>query len=217
VVDSTYVRTVDVVPTIARLLHIRLNWHADGRSAFARSTQARRVVSMPSRDFSHSVRVTARRLEQKRRGLLAHKLALFGSGAGAPGLFGIGPRPDLLGRPVAGFRVRSARRLNARLSGPAAAGVTGPGLVPALVAGTVRGDLRPGRQLLVGVNGRVAATSRTFRLRGTRLEQFSVMVPEASLRPGRNSFDLLTPVGSHGQLARMRIATRRSVRSGRGL
>lgn len=202
-VDRTYVRTVDVLPTIARRLGLRVNWRHDGRSAVAHSSQARHTISMPLRDFSGVVRISAGLLERRRRGLLAHQIRVFGTGASPPGLFGLGPRRDLVGRPLSSFSVRSAHGLGRRFTGPAAAPVTAPGFVPALVQGTVAGGHDSGRDLIVAVNGRVAATARSFRLRGRTLEQFSVLVPETALRGGRNSVEVLLPTHRRGQLARL--------------
>lgn len=40
--------------------------------------------------------------------------------------------------------------------------------------------------MAVALNGRVAAVGRTFALPGGRRERFSVMVPDWTLRGGRN-------------------------------
>jgi hypothetical protein len=43
----------------------------------------------------------------------------------------------------------------------------------------------------VAVNGRVVATGVTFTLNGSNKEQYSVVIPERSLRPGRNRIKVL--------------------------
>ena len=40
------------------------------------------------------------------------------------------------------------------------------------------------------VNGRVAATGRTFTLEGHDAEEFSLLVPERAFRRGRNRVDV---------------------------
>jgi hypothetical protein len=45
----------------------------------------------------------------------------------------------------------------------------------------------------VAVNGRIVATGRTFTLEGADAEQYSVMLPERSLHPGRNRIRVLLP------------------------
>ncbi len=44
--SSTYARTIDVLPTIADLLHFRLPYRADGASAFSKAVRSRRFVRM---------------------------------------------------------------------------------------------------------------------------------------------------------------------------
>ncbi|MDX6411679.1 MAG: hypothetical protein QOE91_1195, partial [Gaiellaceae bacterium] len=58
-VDRSYVRTVDIVPTMADILGIRVNWRHDGRSAFSRTTRRRRVVRISARDFSRIISIGA--------------------------------------------------------------------------------------------------------------------------------------------------------------
>ena len=47
----------------------------------------------------------------------------------------------------------------------------------------------------MAVDGTVAATGVTFTLEGGNEEQFSVMVPERALRPGRNRIQVLVVSG----------------------
>jgi hypothetical protein len=47
----------------------------------------------------------------------------------------------------------------------------------------------------VSVNGRIAATARTFYLRGDPLETFSLLVPEEALHAGANDVRVLQVEG----------------------
>jgi hypothetical protein len=61
------------------------------------------------------------------------------------------------------------------------------GVVQTQIAGRVLGgEGSGGRELAVAVNGRIEAVGRTFQLVGEETESYSVMVPEASMRDGRN-------------------------------
>ena len=51
------------------------------------------------------------------------------------------------------------------------------------------------RDLTLTLNGRVAAVGRTFRLRGSRDERFSLLVPESELRAGLNEAALFEVQG----------------------
>jgi hypothetical protein len=71
------------------------------------------------------------------------------------------------------------------------------GFVPAHVAGRIEpGRFGGGRVLAVAVNGRIAATGRTFTLEGHDEEQFSLMVPERDFREGRNRVQLVLVGGT---------------------
>jgi hypothetical protein len=65
-------------------------------------------------------------------------------------------------------------------------------VVPTQVAGRIRGAGQEGtRDIAVAVNGRIEAVGRSFHLRGEAVESYSVMVPENSLREGRNTVEVL--------------------------
>ncbi len=79
------------------------------------------------------------------------------------------------------------------------------GLVPCQVAGRIRGsDSSRERDIAVAVNGRIEAVGRSFHLVGEPVESYSVMVPENSLREGRNEIEVLevTDAGEMVLLAR---------------
>jgi hypothetical protein len=170
-------QTIDVLPTIADLLGVRIPWAVDGRSALRRGLPARRRTIV-AKKFKHTYLVDTPGYEDAKRAALARKVRLFGAGPQA-----FGPRPDLIGRAVpAGGRRESFD--------PAS------GFVPSHVTGTITGGRQGGgRTVAVAVNGVVAATGLTFTLEGSDDEQFSVMVPERALRRGRNRVQLLLVEG----------------------
>jgi hypothetical protein len=169
-------RTVDVLPTIADLLDVRIPWHVDGRSARARTLPAQRRRTIISKKFRHTYLVDTPGFERAKRAALERKLRLFGAG-----LYRFGPRPDLLGR-----RVPATPRDRVERVDPST------GFVPTHVAGTIRGGRRGGgRTVAVAVGGRVAATGLTFTLQGSRREQYSLLVPEHAFHGGRNRVAVL--------------------------
>jgi hypothetical protein len=200
-VDDSLVRTVDVTPTVADLLDVRVRWPHDGHSAFSPATRKRSQVRLPTRTFSRMITIGSKELERRRRAIRLARTRTFGTGVQSALLFGdpwasvyrAGPHPELLDRRVGELPVRRPGAVpvavaNARLVRRVS--VAGE-LVPTRVTGTL-GRGRPGtlRDLAVAVNGRIRAVGRSFRLRFKRHEYFSLLVPEDSLRPGRNVVEL---------------------------
>jgi hypothetical protein len=196
-IDRSYVRTLDITPTIADILNIRLGYRVDGRSAFSRVTKRRRYVAMPKRDFSFIVRISARKMERRRAANRRAWHRLFGTGAESLRRYGdpwarvyrIGPNQDLLGRPVAALGAAGQGRLRADITYAAATRAVRPSsnLLPSQIGGFIRGG-RAGAEhdVAVAVNGRIEAVGRSFHLKGKPGEGFAVMVPEKAIRPGRN-------------------------------
>ena len=212
--DPALVRNVDVLPTIADVLDIRVRWGHGGRSAFADSTRERRVVSLVTRDFRRTVSIGIEELQRRRAALRVRRAGTFGTGRASLERFGdpwasayrIGPNTELLGRHVATLDVRDSASVSAhvghpglrrRLPGPR------PEVYPTHVTGRLRGGV-PGRQrdLAVAVNGRVEAVGRSFHLVRQDREFFSMIVPEAVLGPGMNRIAVFEVTGPR-ELARL--------------
>jgi hypothetical protein len=201
----SYVRTTDVAPTIADLVNARLPYRADGRSAFSRAVRSRRGAMVIRRDFRGRLRISARELERRRSVLLRARLRRFGSGDWDSLYTGIGPSRELIGRPVAELpRAAAPKGLQARIANKAAIrAVRRDSLVrPTQIAGTIRSDgTRETRPIAVAVNGTIEATAVSFHLRVPQAqsdragESFAVMVPERSIRPGRNRVEVFEIVG----------------------
>jgi hypothetical protein len=200
-VNSALARTLDVTPTIADVLNVPLGYRADGRSAFSRTVRARRTVSIVKRDFSEVVRLRARRWEARRAAVVSRRLRELGSGDWTSLFTAFGPHRELIGRQVTD--VRSAAQARATLSLPRSYAHIrrASGVVPTQVAGRIRGSgPNQERDIAIAVNGRIAAVGRSFHLRGQAVESYSVMVPEDSLREGRNRIEVLE-VADSGRMA----------------
>jgi hypothetical protein len=200
-VDRALARTLDVTPTIADVLNVPLGYRADGRSAFSRPVAARRTVSIVKRDFSAVVRISARAWKARRAAVVRRRLRELGSGNWATLFTAFGPHRELIGRQVGEVRAASRARATLALGREFAHVRRRSGVVPTQIAGRIHGS-GPGRErdIAVAVNGRIAAVGRSFHLRGQAVESFSVMVPEGSLREGRNRIDVLE-VADSGRMA----------------
>jgi hypothetical protein len=200
-VDESLVRTVDVVPTIADLIGARVGWRHDGHSAFSAATRRRDELRLPTRDFRRTIRIGREELDRRRRAIRLARARTFGTGAQSSRLFGdpwaslyrVGPGAQLLDRRVAALDVHRAGEARAAVANSDLLRRVVPGdeLHPTRVAGAL-GRGRPGRlrNVAVAVNGRIRAVGRSFRLRGRTTEYFSLLVPEDSLRTGRNVIEL---------------------------
>jgi hypothetical protein len=202
----SYMRSVDIVPTIADLLNISPGYRVDGRSAFSRATRRRRHVRVVDRDFRGVYRISARAIERRRRAFVRRKLRLFGVGPASGEdwrLFrGIGPNRELLGRPLSDLAATAADGTKARVANASAlANVDlASELRPVHIAGTLAGRRAHKRDIAVAVNGRIEAVGRSFFIDGSPRETFSVVVPEWVLRQGRNDVRVFEVRGSAGAL-----------------
>jgi hypothetical protein len=187
-IDRSYASTIDVAPTIADLLNVRLPYRADGHSAFSGPVRNRRMLRIPGRDFDFVVRISGRAWERRRRAVVRRRLRMFG--AGATGLYsGIGPNRGLVGRPLPELRTAGAALVRGAIVDRAELRNVrrASGVVPVEITGNIRGGRRGAkRDVAVAVNGRVEAVGRTFYIRGDPIEHFAVMVPEETLHEGRN-------------------------------
>ena len=191
-INPAYVRTIDVAATVADVLKLKLPYHSDGGSAFGAAARRRRQVRLPTRDFSRIVRISAGSWEARRRAVVRRRLSMFGSGL--TGLYsGIGPNRDLIGRATSGLRTAGPGAVRGVLVGAREYGRVRRSslIVPSQVAGSLKGGRRGARRdLAVAVNGRVEAVARSFYLRADSREHFAAMVPEDTLREGRNRVEV---------------------------
>ena len=197
-IDDSMVRTVDVVPTIARELGTRLPWEADGR-AITRGGRPGAGVRVFSGDSGFFVELSAAQFLRRRRQGLRRMIGLFGAGDGGAGLYASGPDRGLLGRDLVGLGVAGAAGGRADLDSTEGLSNFRPGapVVPSFVTGTLdRAAGRPPTRLAVAVNGTVRGVSVSFRERGGH--RFATIVPAGSFRRGYNVVDVLRVEGSVG-------------------
>jgi Sulfatase len=193
-VSTVHTRTVDILPTIAEVLGIRVPFEPEG-------------VPVSQRTEGGNVRLTTGRDEvvsQPLSLMLAQRRAILDRTAfrlGTGGIFELGPAPYLLGR--------RAPPLSAGLDPERVAGVEELGSyedvdleaeeLPAFVAGTIEG-VDAGALIAIALNGRVVATTRAFIDDGT--VRYGAVVPPGAFVEGANpvgiyevSGTVLTPLG----------------------
>jgi hypothetical protein len=181
------VQTIDVLPTIADVLNIDVPWRMDGTSLLTPRARQRYVLVGDRETFMPD----AAALITARAKALGQRLLLFGAGSTGPGLYGLGPKRQLLGRKVAALEVTAAGGASAEIDQERelrAVDLAGE-YVPARLTGRIEGgDEDAPRDLAVSVNGRVVAVARTYVFEEE--ERLSVLVPESALRNGVNDVEL---------------------------
>ena len=193
VVSDAKTRSVDVVPTIAKVVGVDLTYPTDGSPISADGTEdgsgTDTVTVLNANEQDISVPLTE--VLAQRDAVLRRAARELGSRSG---LFSLGPRPDLIGRrmpPVSGHAAAIDSGLDidqARLARGAK--------VPAFVNGTVA-PRYSGKVLAIGVNGEVAATCIAFRFHGK--VRWGAVVPPSRLHRGDNSVGVYLTRG--GRLA----------------
>ena len=214
-VNRSAVRNIDMLATIADLLDTRVFYEQDGRSAYSREVRERREIEVRTRDFDDTVRIGLPELRTRRAARRREHARLLGTGRESALLYGdpwaeaygVGPRPDLLGRRLGKVRAEriafdtgagGARRGTEPLAdSDVRASLANRSLyasvsrhetvLPTRVAGSLFG-VPPGEHLdlALAVNGRIRATSRSFDFHRGVPEYYSFQLPETALRPGRN-------------------------------
>jgi hypothetical protein len=189
-ISDRHVRTEDILPTIADVLGIRMPWHIEGKSIFDPAAKIPSSVDVFERS-GQKLTLSLPEFKRRIRASLERKVRLFGSDGRAPGLYGIGPHPELIGRTVAEL---PRAPVSATIDGADAYSSVHlrSDFVPAQVSGTIKSsDGRAGRDLAVALNGRIVAVGHSFHLNRGDPERFSIMLPDSAFREGSNRVELL--------------------------
>jgi hypothetical protein len=188
-ISDRHVRTEDILPTIADVLGIRMPWRIEGKPIFDPDAHVPSSVVVYERS-GDPLTLSLPEFKRRIRASLARKIRLFGSNGRPPGIYGIGPHPQLIGRTVEEL---PRAHVTATINGPDAYASVQlrSDFVPAQLSGTIKGsDGRTHRDLAVALNGRVVAVGQSFHLNPRDPEQFSIMLPDSAFREGSNLVEL---------------------------
>jgi hypothetical protein len=198
-VDDRNWQHVDLLPTIADVLGVKVPWRVDGVSGLGRDLRTqtqKRFYDVPGRPIGVDGPPQFSRVVHGGIGVLGRPEH------GAAGLFELGPVADLVSKPVAGLQRAPAGGLHAQVDGLDLFGHVDRqhGKVPALVWGQLAGA--SGNPVVaVAVNGMIGGGGPTFVDRSTP-DRFAVLVPDRLFRQGQNRVELFT-VDGHGPTARL--------------
>jgi len=183
--DDRMARTIDILPTIARTVGAGGRWRFDGSPLDERHADTTLTVNNDDERRDHSLGVAA--FFRARDAQVARQAQLFPPGRAS--LLRMGPAPRLLGRAVVRFR-----RLPAAGTGVVDRASSyqrvdpSTGVVPAFVTGRLDGRQRAGLTVAVAVDGRIRATTRSYRQDG-RL-RYAALVPQSALPAGAHAIDV---------------------------
>jgi Sulfatase len=200
-VEDVHVATIDLLPTMAELLGIRMPWPTDGASVAHATGIGRPQVVVQK---SNGETVTARledALAQRGRAL-ARQVELFGDRARPPGLYALGPHPELVGRDVEALDTEPAGDESFDQYGSTRYDPEAP-VVPTRVAGELEG-VSDGEDVAVAVNGRIGVVTTTFSYQGATL--VSALLPVSAFRPGANDVRLYVVREDGGEVRLRQVA-----------
>ncbi|MGH2981363.1 MAG: hypothetical protein ACRDKV_04885, partial [Solirubrobacterales bacterium] len=192
-VSDAHTRTIDIVPTIAEVLGVELPYKTDGQPVSEAGKGGSITVS---NGLKTTVTQPFSRMLAERREILRSNALRFGADTG---LYELGPRSDLLGRPAPPPGAAAGGAASATLNQPEQWRNVKFGqdlIVPAFAAATLEG-VRPGSLIAISVNGRVAATCRSFLFDGETWA--GAILPPSTLRPGPNEIGVYS-IGPGGSL-----------------
>ena len=204
---DTNVQTIDVLPTVADVLGIDVPWEVHGRSAFSTRGRTGDKTFFQNQVNAFSVARGERAVVDASEGwsrLTERTIDAFLPSSGPLRSWRVGPRPDLVGRPIDQLEVVAASTARAVLDTDGFDDVDPRSQpLPALVTGHLD-DADGGEVLAFSLNGTVAAVAPTFTW-GGQDDAFAVLLPEELFRPGENRLEVHS-VGPDDRLAPVAIS-----------
>ena len=203
-VSPRFARTIDVVPSIADVLGIRLPWKADGASVFSEPVASPRDVTLHM-DPKPSITVSTQEFRDRKDQPVNPRRMLLEAERSGRAAFAIGPRPELLGKRVGAHLPvgAGAVELESPRDLPALGGAAT--VVPARASGTVTG-LAPQQVLAVAVGGRIVATSKTYESPGGGTSFTAMLPPEVFDLGGEVTVLSVSRDRGHPRLARLPLS-----------
>jgi hypothetical protein len=205
-ISGRNVESVDLLPSVADLLGIRLTEPVDGRSVFGGAPEKPDKTfydaEIVSRTVPSSIVDSSRAPEELQR--------RFGPADDPHALYRIGPHAELIGRPLSDLATDGRSPVELELSRAEDVYSDEPqALVPCLFEGRVLARdgvrLELPASLAVAVNGTIQAVTRTYLLDGAR-DKWTAMISESALHAGNNDIQYFIITGETPgvQLARCR-------------
>jgi hypothetical protein len=208
-VDDSFVRTIDVVPTIADALGAKLPYQPDGRSV-VHGGPASGEVKVDRGPTGTSFSEPFDQFVREKQAGLRRMVRLFGSDDGGRRLYALGPNSDLLGRSATWVQQVAATGARVDLDSRSLLDHFRPGgrLVPSFVSAQIAGGVPAGTPLAVAVNGTIRSVTQTFVDDGQ--VRMAAVAPADSFRSGSNQVEAFVVSGSGAERRLQPLATGQS-------
>jgi hypothetical protein len=186
-IDRRWVKTIDILPTIADTLGMKMPFKVDGRSLRDASYKGLSDVEM-AQTSGNRVRMSIPEFESRKKASLDRRIEQFGAGAWKP-VYDIGPRADLIGRTVA-TTGGAGPDISVQYADLFANVVPDSGVVPAHLRGRLDDSVPAGSTLAFALNGRIVSTGTSFKPVGRYQVEFTTLLPPDAFVRGRNTLDI---------------------------
>ncbi len=194
-VSERIVETVDIFPTLLDALGADVSLRLDGRSLIDERVPARTSGTVIQRSRLNTRAVAIGDLSADQAESLARKARRFGRGSFATSLYSPPELRHLLGLNVNQMQLSQVQDARVTIRDPerfeAVTLASDP--LPLYVSGALSTSLRAPLTVAVVVNGVVAALTQSYDERDA--QSFGTLIPETSLREGRNSVRALVVEG----------------------
>ena len=201
-IDERLFESVDILPTIAEVLEVDLNWAMDGKSAVA--SEPWKNESQCFFDGEDNQQFFDLAFHQRKVEAANERIAVFGTGADPQAIFRISPFEG--GEPLLGHRISEIGRgpdsgRVCEIVFPVDVGTldtSGP-FIPSQISGEIISGWKhqPELSLAVAVNGVIQAVTQTWGgAKATQPDDWSAMVPAAAFHDGENTIEVFEVVFS---------------------
>jgi hypothetical protein len=194
VVSDCKMESIDILPTIADILHVPMPWAIDGRLVISPAMAVR--ANKPGSNNTANMHNELGSGYKSQYDSVKRKLAIFGSGTKRDGLFRIGPHDEFAGKNLSELTFPDDSRVDFELIQAGLYDNVDPAspFIPARIMGVIMpGKAGEEMGLAIAVNGTVRALTRSYSTKDG-VQKFSAIVPEISFRKGKNHIEVfITP------------------------
>ncbi len=199
-IDDRLVESVDILPTVAEVLEVDLNWSLDGKSLVASEPWENK--SQCFFDGEDNKRFFDLALHERKAEAAHERIMAFGTGADPQAIFKISPfegGEHLLGHRISEVALgpHSGRACEVVLPVDVHQLDTSASFIPAQISGKITSGWKnePELSLAVVVNGVIQAVTKTWGgAKARQPDDWSAMVPATAFRHGENTIEVFEVV-----------------------